>query len=140
MEKPWIYLGSRGAFIGSGAVCGKPRKDGGSAARLYAPIRIYKQTKGSEKMEEESNRIRKTKIGEKRPSKRKTVSQTMPCDMCGDTQWDEDLNRGETYCLSCGNVVEVNTIDPGLNGQITQMVRTGLELGRPQEILSLTRG
>ena len=84
-----------------------------SAARLYAPIRIYKQTKGSEKMEEESNRIRKTKIGEKRPSKRKTVSQTMPCDMCGDTQWDEDLNRGETYCLSCGNVVEVNTIDPG---------------------------
>ena len=64
-------------------------------------------------MEEESNRIRKTKIGEKRPSKRKTVSQTMPCDMCGDTQWDEDLNRGETYCLSCGNVVEVNTIDPG---------------------------
>ena len=64
-------------------------------------------------MEEESNRIRKTKNGEKRPSKRKTVSQTMPCDMCGDTQWDEDLNRGETYCLSCGNVVEVNTIDPG---------------------------
>ena len=63
-------------------------------------------------MTEESKRIRKTTIGEKRPSKRKTVSQTAPCNFCDDTQWDEDLTRGEIYCLSCGNVVESNVIDP----------------------------
>ena len=33
-------LGSRGAFIGSGAVCGKPRKDGG-LRRDYTPPSAY---------------------------------------------------------------------------------------------------
>ena len=111
--KPADVLGNPRSIHRVGCGLRKAAQGWGSAARLYAPIHIYKQRKGSEKMEEKSNRKRKTKIGEKRPSKRKTVSQTTPCDFCGDTQWDEDLNRGETYCLSCGNVVEVNTIDPG---------------------------
>tara|TARA_Y100000766_G_scaffold274063_1_gene275680 strand:- start:648 stop:851 length:204 start_codon:yes stop_codon:yes gene_type:complete len=35
-----MYLGIRGAFIESGAVCGKPRKDGG-LRRDYTPPSTY---------------------------------------------------------------------------------------------------
>ena len=44
---------------------------------------------------------------------RRTVGQTQPCRVCGETEWDEDTSRGETYCVACGNVAEENAIDPG---------------------------
>ncbi|MEC8926796.1 MAG: TFIIB-type zinc ribbon-containing protein, partial [Candidatus Thermoplasmatota archaeon] len=56
---------------------------------------------------------RKTSIGAGRPSQRRTVGQTTPCNECGATDWREDEVRGETFCVPCGNVAEENAIDPG---------------------------
>ncbi|MCH2637589.1 MAG: transcription initiation factor IIB family protein [Candidatus Thalassarchaeum sp.] len=64
-------------------------------------------------MEESNNEKRKKAIGAGRPSQRRTVGQTTPCEVCGATQWDEDEKRGETFCGNCGHVSEVNAIDPG---------------------------
>jgi len=67
-----------------------------------------------EKTENKSEKkSRRKAIGSKRPSQRRTVGQTTPCTVCGETEWDEDEVRGETVCDSCGTVVEENAIDPG---------------------------
>jgi transcription initiation factor TFIIB len=60
-----------------------------------------------------NNNERKKAIGSGRPSQRRTVGQTTPCTVCGQTEWNEDEVRGETVCESCGTVVEENAIDPG---------------------------
>lgn len=52
-------------------------------------------------------------LGAARPSQRRTVGQTLPCKVCGMTEWEEDDARGEAYCAACGNVAEENIIDPG---------------------------
>ncbi len=44
---------------------------------------------------------------------RRTESQSEPCKMCGATEWESDISRGEEYCAACGNVAEMNSIDPG---------------------------
>ena len=68
-----------------------------------------------ERAESESQKknSRKSPLGGGRPSQRRTVGQTTPCKVCGETEWDEDEVRGETYCGACGNVAEENAIDPG---------------------------
>lgn len=66
------------------------------------------------KSDTEAKDGRKTSIGAGRPSQqRRTVGQTEPCKVCGAIEWDEDISRGETCCLSCGFVAEQNSIDPG---------------------------
>ncbi|MDP6870233.1 MAG: TFIIB-type zinc ribbon-containing protein [Candidatus Poseidoniaceae archaeon] len=52
-------------------------------------------------------------IGNSRPSRRITAGQNRPCDECGQTDWTDDINRGEVICNSCGLVVEENVVDPG---------------------------
>ena len=64
-------------------------------------------------MEKTNKKSRKKPVGAGRPSQRRTVGQTTPCKNCGATEWNEDEVRGETYCYECGNVSEVNAIDPG---------------------------
>ncbi|MDP6906665.1 MAG: TFIIB-type zinc ribbon-containing protein [Candidatus Thalassarchaeaceae archaeon] len=65
------------------------------------------------KSETTSKNNRHASIGSARPSQRRTEGQTQPCKVCSTTEWEEDISRGETYCLGCGSVAEENAIDPG---------------------------
>ena len=90
----------------------------GPSQGLIGPSAGYKDSNyGCENMEKSDNKsdnnTRKKAIGSGRPSQRRTVGQNTPCTVCGQTKWNEDEVRGETYCTDCGNVTEVNVIDQG---------------------------
>ena len=55
----------------------------------------------------------RTGFGAQRPHKATVEGHTSPCTDCGDTNWSNDISRGEVSCGTCGLVVEENTIDPG---------------------------
>lgn len=75
-------------------------------------LRLISMKREGAESESQNKSTRRTSIGEGRPSQRRTVSQSTPCE-CGATEWDEDPVRGETYCGVCGNVAEEKAIDPG---------------------------
>lgn len=75
-----------------------------------------------------------------RPNRRIVEGHTKACSDCGAIDWNEDNNRGEVSCNSCGLVVDDKVLDPGAEWSNYDNVADRSRVGAPTTYTLADRG